>query len=70
MRFALLNNEPTEAKPGLKGFCRGCGQPVISKCGTVRVHHWAHQNNKMCDSWWERETPWHRSWKNNFPKHW
>lgn len=24
----------------------------------------------MCDSWWEPETEWHRSWKNNFPIEW
>lgn len=29
------------------------------------MHHWAHRN-KMCDPWWEPETEWHRSWKNNF----
>ena len=70
MRFALFNNKPIEAQPGLKGFCRGCGQPTISKCGTVRVHHWAHQKAEMCDSWWEPETEWHRFWKNNFPAEW
>jgi hypothetical protein len=24
----------------------------------------------MCDSWWESETEWHRSWKNYFPAEW
>jgi competence protein CoiA len=70
MRFALVNNERTEAETGLRGFFRGCGMPVIPKCGTVRVHHWAHQNTKICDSWWEPETEWHRSWKNNFTLEW
>ncbi len=68
MRFALYDNRLIEAEPGLKGFCRGCGQPVIPKCGTVRVHHWSHLNSKMCDTWWEQETEWHRTWKNKFPK--
>ncbi|SIN77802.1 competence protein CoiA [Chitinophaga niabensis] len=70
MRFALINNEPIEAAPGLQGNCRGCGRLVIAKCGTVRVHHWAHQTIRMCDSWWEPETEWHRSWKNNFSREW
>lgn len=70
MRFALNNNELKEAQPGLKGFCRGCDQPVIAKCGTVRVHHWAHESTRMCDKWWEAETQWHRTWKDHFPQHW
>jgi competence protein CoiA len=70
MRFALHNNKLIEAQQGLKGICRGCGEPTISKCGTIKVHHWAHQKAKMCDSWWEPETEWHRSWKNSFPAEW
>ena len=70
MRFALINNKQAEAESGLKGFCAGCAQPVIAKCGTQRVHHWAHSSNAMCDSWWEQETEWHRAWKNNFPDDW
>ena len=70
MHFALVDNKPVEAKPELSGLCPGCLQPVIAKCGKQRIHHWAHRNNKMCDSWWETETEWHRSWKNNFPSDW
>lgn len=67
MRFASLNDQLIEAKAALKGFCRGCGQAVVPKCGTVRVHHWSHQGTKMCDDWCETETEWHRFWKNKFP---
>ncbi|RPD39300.1 competence protein CoiA [Chitinophaga barathri] len=70
MRFALIDNLRVEANPGLKGICPGCGQPVLTKCGTIRVHHWAHQRTELCDSWGEPETEWHRSWKNNFPHLW
>lgn len=71
MHFALINNQLTEARPNLTGaICPGCGAPVIAKCGTQKVHHWAHRNTKMCDSWWETETQWHRNWKNNFPVEW
>lgn len=71
MRFALINDKSTEAMPGLvNAVCPGCGAPVIAKCGTQKVHHWAHQNMRMCDRWWETETEWHRAWKNKFPFEW
>lgn len=70
MRFALIDNKLVEASPGLKGLCPGCVQAVNAKCGTLRIHHWAHRNNKVCDDWWEPETLWHRSWKSNFPREW
>lgn len=70
MRFALIDNERAEATSGLKGICPGCLNPVIAKCGSQRVHHWAHSSKKMCDSWWEPETEWHRYWKDNFPNEW
>lgn len=71
MRFALINDKSTEAMSGLVGaVCPGCGALVIAKCGIQKVHHWAHKNTKMCDSWWETETEWHRAWKNKFPFEW
>lgn len=70
MKYALVNNVLVEAKPGIKGLCAGCSNPVVAKCGTQRIHHWAHSKIKMCDRWWESETIWHRSWKNNFPVEW
>lgn len=71
MRFAIIDNNRVEAKPELKeGLCPLCAKPVVAKCGKQRIHHWAHHNNKACDSWKEPETEWHRSWKNNFPVEW
>ncbi len=70
MRFALVNNERVDAAPDLKGLCPGCSHPVIAKCGTRRIWHWAHRAERMCDRWWEPETDWHRCWKNNFPISW
>lgn len=68
MRFALIDQQHTEPKPGLDGaVCPGCGAPVIAKCGTQKVHHWAHRNTRMCDRWWETETEWHRNRENQFP---
>ncbi|WP_421762551.1 competence protein CoiA [Devosia sp.] len=52
------------------GTCPVCGDPVLAKCGTMRVHHWAHRGTLACDAWWERELQWHRDWKNKFPITW
>lgn len=70
MRFALVDGKQVEAKIGLKGTCRGCGASVIAKCGSIRVPHWAHRAQKVCDQWWEPETEWHRNWKDQFPAQW
>lgn len=70
MRFAIIDNKRVEAESGARGICPGCGEAVIAKCGKQRVPHWAHKANKVCDSWWEPETEWHREWKNKFPTDW
>lgn len=70
MQFALVSNERREALPGLSGICPGCGEAVIAKCGTQRMHHWAHRSKRTCDFWWESETVWHRSWKSRYPSDW
>ncbi len=70
MRFALIDQILTEARPGLQGICPGCAKLVIAKCGIRKIHHWAHRTTKTCDDWWEPETEWHRDWKNNYPATW
>ncbi len=70
MRFALIDNNRVEAQPQLQGLCPICSQPVIAKCGTRKIWHWAHRRINSCDSWWESETEWHRRWKNNYPVEW
>src|SRR5262249_39418969 len=70
MKFALVDGERREAKPGLSGKCPGCGNAVIAKCGELRVWHWAHWRKRDCDRWSEPETEWHRAWKNQFPEGW
>ncbi|MBS1527035.1 MAG: competence protein [Bacteroidetes bacterium] len=70
MRFALINEERLEAKPGLRAVCPCCLHAVIAKCGSQRLHHWAHSAQIKCDDWWEPETEWHREWKNNYPGGW
>ncbi len=70
MKYALIHGKKTEATKGAKGFCQACGSELIAKCGEYRIDHWAHKSKRNCDQWWENETPWHRSWKNNFPIEW
>lgn len=70
MRYALVNGQKQEAQRGLAGECQGCRLPVLAKCGTVRVKHWAHRGKCAGDVWWEPETEWHRSWKGQFPDEW
>lgn len=67
MKFALINNSRTEASKGAKGICPICGSDLIAKCGSLKMHHWAHRAIRNCDPWWENETEWHREWKSNFP---
>ena len=70
MKYALVDNNKTEATKGLKGFCPICEEPVIPICGPVKIDHWAHKSCTHCDKWWENETEWHRNWKDLFPKKW
>lgn len=70
MKYALVNGEKTEAIKGSKGICPCCGSALIAKCGEQRINHWAHKGKRDCDVWWESETAWHRSWKNNFRPEW
>lgn len=70
MRFAISNGERVEPSPGQMGSCPRCVEPVTAKCGSQRIWHWAHQGKRVCDSWWENETPWHRDWKDQFPVGW
>ncbi len=70
MKFALVNGQRHEAQPKLSAICPGCDQPMIAKCGEVRMPHWAHRSTLLCDPWWENETEWHRNWKDQFPEAW
>ena len=70
MHFALVNGVKTQPAPKLAGFCQVCESQMVPKCGQHVLWHWAHKSRKHCDKWWESETEWHRSWKNNFPIEW
>jgi len=70
MKLAYVEGDNRVAEPGLVGKCRDCGHVMVAKCGKHRVWHWAHWKSKECDPWWETETEWHRSSKNQFPVAW
>jgi competence protein CoiA len=70
MKFALVDGQRREAQPKLSGKCLACDQAMISKCGAVKIWHWAHKGLLTCDPWWENETEWHRKWKAEFPEGW
>ncbi|WP_051691595.1 competence protein CoiA [Pedobacter borealis] len=70
IRYASVNGEIRAPETRLKGLCPGCGNLVTSKCGTIKIHHWAHLRNMDCDPWWEPMTQWHLDWQDYFPKEW
>ena len=68
MIWALNNNKKISAKPKQKATCPLCNSQLIPKCGSIKIWHWSHKNNKDCDDWHETESEWHKSWKNKFLK--
>lgn len=70
MKFALVGGVRREALPELSGVCPLCSRAVVARCGAIRVWHWSHLGRRLCDSWWENETEWHRRWKALFPLDW
>lgn len=70
MKFALINGSKELPTPKAEGICPCCEAKVISKCGDIKLWHWAHYSKRNCDTWWENETQWHRDWKNFFPIEW
>lgn len=68
MIWAIKNNEKVMAQPKQKAICPLCNNEVISKCGDIKIWHWAHISSIECDSFKEPETKWHIDWKNNFPQ--
>lgn len=68
MIWAIKNDKRIKAKPKLKAVCPLCKKKVISKCGEIKIWHWAHKSRNECDSFCEPESEWHLNWKKNFPK--
>lgn len=67
MQYAIVDGLRAEAAPGLQASCPCCSGPVIPKCGSQVVWHFAHERRVDCDPWAEGESRWHRTWKERFP---
>jgi len=63
------DGERVEASPKITGVCPNCNGEVKSKCGAIKIWHFAHISLQDCDTWSEGETEWHRKWKEMFPPH-
>ena len=61
-----VNGNRVWAKPNQRALCPLCHTDMIAKCGTERVHHWAHRSLSECDTWMETESRWHEWWKKCF----
>lgn len=70
MKYALICGKKTEATKGAVGFSPSCNSELIAKFGEVKINHWEHKGKRTCDPWWEKETDWHRSWKEQLPVDW
>lgn len=68
MLFAIIDDQKIEPIPNTHAKCPLCEEKVLSKCGEIKVWHWAHFKGKSCDSWYEPETHWHKNWKMTFGK--
>uniref|UniRef100_A0A6M3Y5B3 Putative competence protein CoiA-like family protein n=1 Tax=viral metagenome TaxID=1070528 RepID=A0A6M3Y5B3_9ZZZZ len=64
MLYALNDKLKVKAEPNLSASCPWCDADMISKCGDVKIWHWAHKSNP-CDT--KPETEWHLQWKTCFP---
>ena len=68
---AINGSDRIKPTKGAHALCPLCKQEVIAHCGKIRMWHWAHQKDCQCsDQWWEKETEWHRHWKEEFPVDW
>lgn len=54
------------AQKGHRAACPLCLDPVLAKCGNIKVNHWAHLSCD-CDTFKQSETEWHIKWKQLFP---
>lgn len=70
MLYAWVGDERQRATPKARGRCDACPTPMIAKCGTIKIWHWAHETLDHCDPWRQGETAWHLGWKARFPKDW
>lgn len=55
-----------DIQQGQSYYCPLCGQELIIKQGTKKIHHFAHKSLKDCDTWAEGMSDWHLEWQQRF----
>jgi len=65
MQFDSHRNKPT---PGAVSECPSCKSKIVSKCGEIKIWHWAHESLETCDAKWEPITQWHLDWQSLVPE--
>lgn len=50
---------------GKNFICPDCGKPLIQKCGSIRINHFAHPVSTECDSskFYDGISEWHINWQ-------
>jgi len=61
--FAIVADAKSRPFPRGRGVCPICLGEVRAKCGSIKVHHWAHVCGQDCDTWSEGIGPWHLCWQ-------
>jgi competence CoiA-like predicted nuclease len=61
-------NQVSAEKTSQEAKCPYCGNRVISKCGMIKIYHWAHKVDcSFKDSWnYEPMSQWHLDWQELF----
>lgn len=68
MIYALVDGVKSLANDsGEGGFCIGCGSPVVGKCGSIKINHWAHKVGDDCVASYDSMSQWHIDSQNMFP---
>jgi hypothetical protein len=65
----LADEEQGQLKPGARGTCVGCGEPLIAKCGEINRWHWAHEASDSTCTSTDGEGAWHLAWKHWAQRH-
>lgn len=69
MFVAIKEDKKISINDAVKGntyFCPVCQQPLIIREGKVRVKHFAHKKQSLCDNWGDM-SEWHKAWQERFP---
>lgn len=67
MLYALINNKKVRPKhTGERAACPFTGSEMISKCGDIKIHHWAYKVAPEGFKYKSKDTNWYLEWKSKF----